>query len=232
MAIAVTPGFGTYSAAGGSTSLTLTGIVSDVQVVNGDVLALGIGWNDDTPGSSISISNGIGTWVQAATLAPVGTHRHDLWYCVVTNSAGATPVVSWTDGSRCRAIASGYTGVDTTTPSDVAASTNSATSSTLSASSITTVTPGAMLVASYCQQGNGATGKFSSPTSPLVEVAESGDAAEFTVGLYDGLTVGAGATGAKTVTSTQNQLYTAFLWALRPYIAPTYTPRLALLGVG
>ena len=116
---------------------------------------------------------------------------------------------------------------DTTTPSDVAASTNYGNGVTLTATGITTVTDGAMLVAGF---GVAALNSFAAPTG-MSTAADTNAAARIQSDYVIQATAGASGdkvTGAMGAT----RRWGAILWAIRPSGGAAAIPLLPLLGVG
>ncbi len=235
MALAIEAVDATMNAAAGSTSLLLNG-GSVTGAGNGDLLIIGLAFHDHTV-TNVAISAGKGTWTQLATEVATGDHLLQVWRCIVTNSAGANPSVTWTTTSKLETICYRIGGEDQTTPMDVNESEANGNSSTITAGSITLVSQRSLLIMFASQGGSGAVGKFSSWSSPLTEDVENGDGANITIAsASSGADRTPGATGAKSTTSVQSQPWAAVLCAVRPAAetfnqAVTVTQTPSVLGI-
>lgn len=108
-----------------------------------------------------------------------------------------------------------FSGVDTTTPSDVAASSNTGTSTTLTATGITTVTNGAMVLSSFVLNLTGDSYSISTPSGMTLIQESEVSIVNLEAHYVEQAT--AGATGDKTSTlETSGPSYASILWALRP----------------
>jgi hypothetical protein len=197
------------SATGGTTFIA----TMPTSLVDGDVI-----WADITVGAPSGISHPAG-WVQAAATGAAGGVIKWAAYHVVTNAAGEPATYTWTGltAGRITVVAQAYSGVDNTTPIDVAASTATATSgATLDAPTITTVTAEAMLVSGGGQDSSAA-GTLVTPPGSMNLVGRW----TFSVGKAgadaDEKLSAAGATGVRTWTFDSAVLgHVVYLAALRP----------------
>lgn len=196
----------------GATSITLnpTG-----PLTNNDLLVAFIYNRAVSSGNTISTPAG---WTKLGQVGNAGTAGSMAMYYkkwTTGDTEGAT--FSWTDSVQNVGVIVRYSGQDTTTPSDVAASTNSATSGTTATSTgITTTLNNAMLV--FATVANSGTATFSAETSPIVEIGDFDTNQSSVAG--DGLQASAGASGDKTATISLDRAWAAMLWAIRPNLSP------------
>jgi hypothetical protein len=182
----------------------LVTVVAGSRVAQSDTLTGPAGWTQIIvqPDSAVAtIGDVIGLWYRVATGSEAGSYT---W----TNSAATAGRIG---GSMYR-----FSGVDTTTVLDVAASgagLSSTSGTTIDAPSITTVTDGAMLVSAGVAMTAG--GSVSQPGSMLLIGTTTGTGRRFTWATEVDPT--AGATGVRTWTASGDSLQrAAVLAALRP----------------
>lgn len=202
----------TAAPGGGGTTVVIN---APATIAEGNVLVASI--RAASAGTQITTTAPDG-WVEISQLA-TATLSSSMWRKVATGSEPGTYTFTYSAAASGRA--GGITqwfGVDTTTPIDVAASQNSDTSATATATGITTVTDGTMLLAHYATGGNVT---FTAP-SGMTEQWIAGRGSLFTGGQAT-----AGASGDKDAALSASSFYIAILAALRPVTgvaAPTVTP--------
>src|SRR6185369_3148197 len=202
------------------TAGTTSFVVNLPATVNaGEVLVMAVG----SGGGVVSAPAGwtlIGGANQAAADSCYGFYR------VATGAEGGTTVTLTVAAGRATGIITRYSGVDTSTPIDVAATTgqNTGVGSTCVIASQTTVTNNAFLVSACC--GNAATGlTWTQPggfVTPTTSTSGAGALAGKGAAYSDGVTVSpAAATGTVTWTWSSSGLQmNGWLAALRPAAPP------------
>lgn len=217
--MAIVRGASVILAEGGTTSTSLV-VNVPAGVADNDVLVtfLGIGSAGLTPPSGWNL---IG---QATGQSVISSY---VYYHIVTSAAGEPASYTWSGWTAARSTAEGarYSGVDNTTPIDVAASSlsNAAGATTLVLPSITTVTDGAMLVS--CGGQDSATGTDTIPGTMSRVSDSTGTGKRF--GSADETFATHGATGTRTWTFNSSTLaHSGVLGALRPAAAagPVLSP--------
>lgn len=210
-----------------STNTSLT-INKPTGVTTGDLMLVCI-----TKGNNSGTNPSLSGWTLLSGGVLNGASiRGAVLYKVATASEGASYTFALGTGvnSSVGTIVA-FSGVNTTTPFDVTANTislSSSSSSTLTASGYTTVTPGAAVVLFGMSADNNTFSNWST-TSPgsLTEIADvnvntSND--DLTVGAAWALKSNTGATGNGTVTQSASDRWGALMVALRPCVAITTQP--------
>ena len=167
------------------------------------------------PGAYTQVSGG---------LVNRGSIRTGIYTRVATGSDAGT----WSFSAACGAVAvvSRYSGVDNTTPVDVAAGTTNGNGSTATLPTRTTVTNGALLVGGV--GWNGAVASLAPPGT----MTERGDADgvfasnDLEANLADQIIAVAGATGTRAFTGAYSDDYTGLIFALRPAADAGPSPQL------
>jgi hypothetical protein len=164
-------------------------------------------------------------WTKIYSELGVLNPRGGLWIKKAVGGETGTVAVTTTSSTGSAQMHS-YTGVDTVTPQDAAATSKSldgTTDVTIVLPSITTVNNNAWYVYACGENSTSVTN-----TSTGTERADFAAATLPKAGaLYDGIQVTAGATGTKTITPSATRAYWGAMMVLRPslIIAPvTYTP--------
>jgi hypothetical protein len=192
-----------------------TVVSKDASVANGDFLLAGVYVENDVAVTTPAGWTLIGGIDHAAV-------AFDLWlYYKFASAEGAS--WTWTHASAWEmGLVAAYTGVDTTTPLDATFTSNQGTSTTGTATGITTVTAGAMLVAVF-SSFEGIAAQAAGPSS----MTERYDGAGEDIYWADVIQAAAGASGNKvlgTALSAANH-WVAALLALRPAgVAPAVLP--------
>lgn len=190
-----------------SGTVTTTPTVTAPTMANLDVIAFVIAVNISTvtvaPAGMTLIASNVATNLKLYT-----------YYKVITNAAGepATYGPTISAAARCGLVVASYSGVDNTTPMDVAAVTASNTSGTPSVAGLTTVTANAWLLGFAGLVAD--TAQTLTVPATMTEVVQT---AGQRTSLAEELRAAAGATGTRTWTSTSSTLASAaVLGALRP----------------
>ena len=203
--------------AGGATTLVLTKPSSPSAIVAGDVMVAvvtvrgGTGTTITPPsGWNLINSNDSGTSIKSST-----------YYKVATASEGASYTWSLSASLKASGVISAYSGVDTASPIMVQANQVNASSTTMTAPSVTSTADGAMVIAAYSSprgvtytQGSSMTlrGQSSSTGNPA--------ASQTTSGLQDTVQATLGASGTKTMTQSTGDVSIGHTIALNP--KPTF----------
>jgi len=206
--------FESYDTASGSgTSITIT---KPSGVTDGDVLVASIALSFNAV-DDITPPDGNWHLVRAEAHSSQFVQLH-LFYKVVTDASGegADYTFSWTGSYTNNGGIARYSGVNTSTPSDVASSSNDGTSTSPTGSSITTATNGSMLV--WVCGAVTATGARYTPPGGFAEEWEIAAVPRSTLADYTQAT--AGASGDQVGTLSNSKPWLCFLWALRPILTP------------
>lgn len=164
------------------------------------------------------------TTIGSATTA--ASERVTVAYKVVTTASGEPASYTWTGQSGRTSISiTAFSGVDNTTPIDMAATTS--VSTTPCSLSNTTVTNAALLLA-MCV-GDWSTAGMTVPAS-MTQLFNLGSPGRRVAGAYESQAT-AGATGTKSFTGSAGLSMAGILFALRPAGGPT-THALASTGTG
>jgi hypothetical protein len=190
-------------------------------------------------GTTVTVTKPTGTleghvlvaqWATRAALLTGAMTLPDDWEEVVFLGVASGPTVKWAykvagasepstyDFTVSSSVAhsvgiAAWSGVDNTTPSDVAASTNSATSgTTLTATTITTVTDGALVLAGFANHT-----VTSTAITPPGDMTQAFSVTAQCRNILSYVTKEtAGATGSEVATQASTARWTAIQWALRP----------------
>ncbi len=157
--------------------------------------------------------------------APGNAARLAVFYRVATAPVPASYSFTWTGGQQAAGAMFRYSGVDTTTPLDVAAASNTGTTTAPTAPTITTVTNGARIVRIYAADDDDLEGS-PYPASHIGRVnMESSDtsADSCSLGVAETTQATAGATGTAAFALLASQEWYAVTVALRPAAAPSGT---------
>lgn len=197
-------------------------VTKPTGLADGDVLITTMG----TSAASGTPPSGFTTIGSATTSA---SERVTVAYKVVTSAAGEPASYTWTGASGRSSVAiTAYSGVDNTTPIDMAAATATGTASV--ALSNTTVTANAMLYAAAI--GDWSTAGMTVPTG-MSEVFNLGNPGRRTAGA-DLIQASAGATGTQTFTGSSGLSMAGIIFALRPSSGPpgSYSGTAAIAATG
>lgn len=205
----------------GANNLTSLSPTKPTGLSNGDILIVEL-----TIGSAAAIttpSGAWGSWTQFVTVNQANVVVKWGYYHIVADTTlePASYTFTWTGAIRATGIIVAYSGVDTTTPMDVATPTTAGagTGGTLAVGSITTVTDGAMLLSGAGQDSSG-TGTCTPPgtMSAIAAAPSAGKAAR----LADETFATAGPTGTRTWSFSSSTLaHAVWLAALRPATSGT-----------
>jgi hypothetical protein len=206
---------GTKATVSSGTSIT---VPAPAGIAATDIVLIYI-HEQQNPGTAITPPAG---WTLVLNLleTSVGSERLAVFWGLGTATFGAFTGVGTNTDLQARAFA--YTGVDNTTPLDVAAvGQSNASSTTMTAPTITTVTDNAWIVGVFAGADSSGGALTASDGAPLTQrSADSFTSATLVNTLAD--TVGdqnitpAGATGTRTATLNVAQVNIGFLIALRP----------------
>lgn len=191
-----------------TTSLTWV-LTAPSGIASGDVLVAALNVN----GIAQTFTAPTG-WVLIASKVTAGNSSFVVAYYLICG--GSEPsTYTFTLPTTAQAGSAGierYTGADGTTPSDVAASTNSGTSAAPRGLSITTVTAGAMVIMMVGLNSAAAT---IAPASGMTEEWENAGTGKHSE-LADVIQAAAGASGDKDGSLSISKDWATILWALRP----------------
>lgn len=146
-----------------------------------------------------------------------GTISADMYYAAYS-TVGAGPYVFTFPSAKAAGVVVSYSGVDQANPIDANTGAYNASSSTITAQSITTAQPNDMLVGMYAT-ATGATLAQGGGMNIEGQVSSSGSGStstKITAGVQDATQATAGASGVKTMTASAGAVNIGFLAALRP----------------
>ena len=201
-----------------STSTNLSGTTVTVPrpsgTVAGQLLVAQVDFHTHTFTGTISPPSG---WTTVRVDNDTNHEMQGVFWKFATSSEPASFAFTLTAGSVVGGEASGaitaYDGVDTTTPVDAhGATTYPSGASSIVAPSITTTVPGTRLLTMVGQRGNGT----STPPSGMVERYDLSSGSQNKIQMSDQSVTASGATGTRTVASTDNGSAVAQSVALRP----------------
>jgi len=184
-------------------------------VVSGDLIVFAVGTD-----SAETRTGPAGFTSKSAT--NVSDQRLQIWYKVADGTEGAS-FSCGAGGANSAGFCVAYSGVDNTTPFDVAAGTNgSGTGASITAASITPTTNGCQILFVGCRDSNSNSPQTVSPPSgswaEQVDITVAGETCWANAYLADFNQATAGAVGTTTATasSTANATNIGILLALRP----------------
>lgn len=229
MAIAFRASGSALASSGGASAVTVT---KPAGATAGDVAVAIISLNSST---AVTDNNGAAAWTKVAEHNEAA-HSMCVWRRVLDGAEGASYDFTADASVSWGIVTAEYSGVDTTTPIDVAPSFQSdAATTTGTAPSVTTVTDGALALAA-CSADTGA-GAFTDYPDDVgedytlrVETTASRDLA-----LVEKLITAAGVIAAQTFTYDTSTGLRGVHFALRPAVAAAGgqgNQNLLLLGVG
>jgi hypothetical protein len=175
--------------------------------------------------AAITITGGTGvTFTPPSGWSSVQRHNsttvigQEVWYKVAGGSEPASYDWTWTGARAASGVISSYSGVDPTTPVDVNGGQANASSTTITAPSVTTTGTDDLLVG-FFGVANGGTVTAVSPLTDRTYSAATGASNLTAIRGADEYALNAGSTGTRTATAGNAGVNIGQLVALKPYVS-------------